>query len=268
VIFDDKLKAIIYGDAGAGKSWAAATAPGPRLVIDSEGGSHLAKRPIFEMQEGIPVVTGHYRPHLVRWDPILEPMPIGDVTADTTVLVRALNLDTVDAAYNALNAGGHPFRSVIVDSLSDMQFRHKGILTKAQVKTQDATDQRSWGILLTRFVELCCAFRDLTDHPVCPLDCVVILSGAAEDAKGVMRPMVQGALRNSLAGYMDLMGYMEEVTPDVIKPNETVHRLHFRNSAGQWKAKDRTDTLSKSFPMGYVDFPHLEQILYLMNTNN
>ena len=245
------LKALVHGDAGTRKSWLGASAPGPRLVLDAEKGSHFARR---VREDG-----STYIPHALVWDPHYA-LPDG-ITEDTTVIVKANGLDDLELGYRVLAAGEHPFRSVIVDSLSDFQLREKRRLTEQS--GQDVTGQREWGILLDEFIDICQRLMDLCDHPTTPLVAVVVLSGSVESKDGKMRPMVQGALATRLPGYPDLLGYTEVVV-NPLDPSEAVGRMHFRNGMG-WVAKDRTHFLTEEFPQGYMDSPDIEKILHIMN---
>lgn len=244
------LKAVIHGDAGSGKSWLGASAPGPRLVLDAEKGSHFARR---RAQDGT-----LYVPHQLIWDPHYA-LPDG-ITADTTVIIKVGDVNDVDLAYQWLASGQHPFRSVIVDSLSDLQLRSKRVMTvEAEL---DVTSDRIWGRLLDQFIDLCQKMMDLTDHPVNPLLAVVILSGS-QVKDGKWRPMVQGALAHRLPGYPDLLAF-QEVVENPIDATDVSFRLHFRTGLG-WIAKDRTHFLTEAYPQGYIDNASIEGLLYTLN---
>ncbi len=246
------ITAVISGLAGSGKSWVGASCPGPRLVLDAEKGSHFARRLTPEGQT--------YVPHQLVWDPHYT-LPEG-ITTDTTVIVKVNNIVDVNLAYDWLASGQHPFRSCVVDSLTDIQLRAKRQLT--QEAELISPDFGVWGKLLDDFIDLCQKFMDLTEHPANPLLAVVILAGAdAEKATGKMMPLVQGALAKRLPYYPGLLGYLEVVTHPT-DPTNVVHRLHIRTGLGHI-AKDRTHFLTEAYPHGYIDNPSIEGILYTLN---
>lgn len=244
------ITAVISGQAGSGKSWIGASCPGPRLVLDAEKGSHFARR---RAQDG-----STYVPHQLTWDPMYA-LPDG-ITMDTTVIVKVNSVDDVERAYQWLASGQHPFRSLVVDSLTDLQLRAKQALTREA--ELDVASERVWGRLLDKFVDLCQRLMDLTDHQSNPLLAVVVLAGA-EEREGKMHPMVQGALARRLPSYPGLLGY-QEVVEHPTDPTQVAFRLHIRSGLG-WIAKDRTHFLTEAYPHGYIDNPSIEGILYTLN---
>lgn len=244
------IRAVVYGDAGHGKSWLGASCPGPRLVLDAEKGSHFARR---TLPDGTT-----YVPHQLHWDPHYA-LPEG-ITTDTTVIINISCVGDVDLAYRWLASGQHPFRSVIVDSLSDLQLRAKQKMIVDEEK--EIASDRIWGKLLDTFVDLCQRLMDLTTHSSNPLASVVVLSGA-QVKDGKFRPMVQGALAVRLPGYPDLLGFMEAV-PNPLDLSSIVYRLHIQPGLGHL-AKDRTHFLTEAYPAGYIDNPSIEDILHILN---
>src|SRR5690606_13765966 len=130
----------------AGKSTLAATAPYPRLMLDVESGHRF-----------LPINVRY-------WDPLREEPPVADGTWDTAV-VPVLSYDTVLKAYEWLRLGRHQFRSVIIDSISEMQVK----LVDQLVGTEQLKMQH-WGELLRHMGTLLRDLRDLTMHPTNPLE--------------------------------------------------------------------------------------------------
>ena len=182
----ETLTFVIHGDPGTGKSWLADTAPGPRLVLDAEGGAKFTPSP------------------KVEWTNVNDAPPeLGEGVE--TVVVKIRDLKTLQSVFTWLNRGQHPFRSVIIDSLSEVQKRAVDeIAGVEQMRTQD------WGALLRKGESLVRAFRDLTMHPANPVACVVFVCLTAErgDQKVQQRPYLQGQLGTSLPGFVDVVGYL------------------------------------------------------------
>jgi hypothetical protein len=179
-----RLSTIIHGDSKVGKSWLSDTSPAPRLCLDAEGGVDWTPS------------------RKVEWDPFKEPPPVADGTWDTCV-VRIHMYQTLDLVRQWLASGQHPFKSVSMDSVSEVQQRCiDAIAGMQQMRTQD------WGERLRTISKLVREFRDYTLHPTNPLEAVVIVAMSRQDQNGKWRPDVQGQMYNKLPYYFDLIGYL------------------------------------------------------------
>ncbi len=207
---------MIHGESGVGKSWLADSAPGPRLILDAEGGAKFTP--------SAPKIT---------WDPIAQAPPSADGTWDTcTVHVR--DFDTLQRVFQWLNSGQHQFASVVLDSLTEIQKR-----CLDQISGTSQPTQQDWGSLLRQMETLVRQFRDLTMHPITPVQTVVLVLTTRIDDVGVRRPHVQGQLGLTLPYFMDVVGYLY-VQPDA--SGELVRQLLVQPAPG-YVAKDRTDKL-------------------------
>jgi hypothetical protein len=223
------LTLVVHGESGAGKSYLADSAPGPRLILDIEGSLRFTPS------------------RKVGWDPREAP-PTPDGSWDTAV-VTVTDLDTMRRAYQWLNVGQHPFRSVVVDSLTEAQKRSiDKIAGTAQMKLQD------YGALLREIEAIVRAFRDLTINPVKPVDVVVFVCGSQEKGQDhpVVRPMLVGRMSEQLPYYVDVMGYLA-VT--VSSTGELERRMLFAHVDGI-AAKDRTGRLGVT-----MDAPTIPRML-------
>jgi AAA domain-containing protein len=215
---------VVHGESGVGKSWLADSAPAPRLILDVEGGVNFTPS------------------EKVEWDPRNEPP-----TADS-VVVHVRDLKAVQDAFAWLNSGKHSFRSVVIDSLSEMQKRAiDNIAGTAQLKTQD------WGTLLRKMEGMVRAFRDLTTHPAKPVENVVFVCGTkVEGETGRLRPNLQGQMGTTLPYYVDVVAYMAYAPGDEV--GEYVRRAAFL-PLGDVVAKDRTGKLGP-----FMDDPTIPRI--------
>jgi hypothetical protein len=143
---------------------------------------------------------------------------------------------TLTRVYQWLESGNHGFRSVVIDSITEIQKRCTDkISSTGQMQTQD------WGQLLRDMETLVRQFRDLKHHPVRPLQAIVVLALIGEK-DGKYRPLVQGGLVKTLAGYYDLVGYLytEQDSSGLIVRRMLIQPM------GQYSAKDRTHILTKT----------------------
>ncbi len=162
------------------------TTPGPRVVLDAEAGSRFTPS------------------KKVIWNPA-DPPPAPDSTW-TTAIVPVHEFRDVQAVYQWLNSGKHPFRSCVLDSISEIQQRIvDSIAGTNQLKQQD------WGTLLRTSSDLVRKFRDLVTNKVKPLDAVIYLGMAKQRNDGVWIPYVQGSLATVLPYYSDVCAYLDIV---------------------------------------------------------
>jgi hypothetical protein len=239
------LCALVHGGPGVGKSWLGQSTPSPRLVLDAEGGSRSPKR----MVDGTVV-----RQRKVTWDVSRDDPPVDDGTWDTCVVVTR-DFNTVQRVFEWLNSGSHPFRSVIMDSLTEIQKR-----CKDSISGTETPNERDWGLLLIRMEYLVRQFRDLVFHPVKPLEAVLFLALTKEHA-GVLKPAIQGGLGVSLPGYMDVEGYL---FVEINEQAQETRRLLVVPRPG-FEAKDRTHDLSAHFGPT-IDSPDVERMLAVLNS--
>lgn len=198
------LSVVVHADTKVGKSTLAATCPKPMLLLDAESAYRFIDAP------------------KVFWNPLTESPPVSDGTwAICVVLVR--DYMTLQRAIDWLISGQHHFKSVAVDSISEVQKK-----LKDQIKEGDPDmDQRKWGRLLDGMEAMCRQLRDLTEHPTTPLEAVV-LTAMTEQRDGKWRPYVQGQLRVTMPYFMDVIGYMhihEEPNVDPMQPATKYRRM-------------------------------------------
>lgn len=198
------LTMMIYGASKVGKSTFAVTAPYPRLMLDVEGGHRF-----------LPI-------NVKYWDPMREEPPVADGTWDTCVVI-VRDLHVVLKAYQWLQAGKHQFKSLIIDSISELQDKYM-----TDIAGQDAVKMQQWGEILRRMGAFLRDVRDLTSHPTAPLEAVV-LTAMAQEREGVMHPYLQGQLKTQAPYFYDILGYIANETfpnPDPMQPPYKVRRMY------------------------------------------
>lgn len=177
------MSLIVHGGSKAGKSTITNTTFPPRLLIDAE----MA----YRFLPGVKVF----------WDPKTEAPPEHNGLWETCVVIVREYAD-MSKAYEWLNSGQHPFRSLGIDSVSEIQSRCRDQLTAS-----GQMSQQLWGDLLYEMDKLVRGFRDLTEHPINPIE-VVVLTAMTQMKDGKYRPYVQGALQVKLPYFLDVIGYL------------------------------------------------------------
>lgn len=181
---DRAMTFLIHGLSKTGKSTLAATAPAPRLLMDVEAASRF-----------LPIKS-------VKWDPLAEAPPQYDGSWDTAV-VPTNNWLQVQKAYEWLVSGQHPFRSFIIDSISELQYRYiENVSGRAAPKLQE------WGDIYRAVGGLIRDIRDLTFVPHAGLECIVMTAMTEVNDKGAWTPLLQGQLRKSVSYFPDVTGFL------------------------------------------------------------
>jgi hypothetical protein len=196
---------LVYGESKVGKSTFAVTAPYPRLMLDVEGGHRF-----------LPI-------NVKYWDPMREEPPVADGTWDTCVVV-VHDYDTVLKAYQWLQMGKHQFKSLIIDSISELQVK-----CMDSIAGTEAMKMQQWGELLRHMGALLRDLRDLTMHPTAPLEAIVLTAMDSPDREGRHHPYLQGQLKVQAPYFYDILGAIavESVpNPDPMQPPYKVRRMY------------------------------------------
>lgn len=176
---------LIYGDIRVGKTWLAATAPGPRLYLDVENRSDTLPGKV------------------VRWD---GKGAFPDVDEDTTVVVPCKRVSSLNSILTWVKAGKlNKIKSIIIDSVTLLQ------QNEIDETFNGDMSRKSWGELLKLMSP---PMRSLLLHlkdDKTALECVVITAWLRDDVINeqlFMRPEIDGKLRKRLAHLTDAVGYL------------------------------------------------------------
>ncbi len=208
---DQTLSLLMHARSKVGKSTLASTAPGPVLVIDAEGSWKFIG------------TKGHGGPRIrkITWNPARDAPPRADGTWDVC-RVSVTDWTTLSQVYGWLLNAPHDFRSIVMDSISELQRRLKANLVGTeQMKIQD------WGSLLTRMDAMIRGFRDLTLLAAPYGVQVAVFIAESREDKGVWTPYMQGQISVSLPYWMDVVGflYVDNVLDANGQPTGTERRL-------------------------------------------
>jgi hypothetical protein len=176
------LTVLVHGHSKVGKTTFANTAPYPRLLLDVEAASRFL------------------RCKKTYWDPMTEAPPVADGSWETCI-VRVTDFTTALKAYEWLKSGKHPFKSVILDSISELQVKAQELVAgRNQMKTQD------WGALLSKMAFFSRDLRDLTNQKN-PLEAVVV-TAMSREVDGVLKPYLQGQIASQVPYWWDVTAYL------------------------------------------------------------
>jgi hypothetical protein len=165
------LNILIYGPPGCGKTTMAATFPNP-IILSAESGL-LSIR-----DRNIDFIT------IADWDGLQE-------------------------AYRFLRKGDHPYKSVVIDSVTEIQKQLTDHILKGSPGARRANDgqmtMNEWGVNIDGMRKLCRTFRDL------PMNVCFICLAQEKDAEGEpsIRPALSGrTLPEELCGWVDVVLYL------------------------------------------------------------
>lgn len=210
---DFTFNLMVHGNPGVGKTVFGASASivpemSPVLCVDVEGGTMSAR----------------------------DRYPDLDV-------VRVASWDDMQLVYDGLRKGEGGYRTVMLDSLTEIQkFSMYGIMKQliADPKTSDrdpdVPGMREWGKNTEQTRKLIRAFRDLPINTI-----FTALTMAEKDNKTgtiLHKPSLSGKLSNEAAAFLDIVVYMYIKVID-----DRQERLLLTTGTETQVAKDRTDRL-------------------------
>ena len=242
-----RLTIMVHGETGAGKSWLGNTAPGPRLVLDAEGRADY-------LHDTLADPSGKTNQKVIYWDPH-EPPPEGSSDPSVVTVVDVQEFNDVALPYKWLASGQHPFNSVIIDSLTEVQQR---LIDKVAGTSQ--LQHNAWGEVLRELDGYIRKFRDLRKNKIRPLWAVVVIAGSQEK-DGKQRPLVQGQIATRAPFHFDVVGYMgKRFTPEGSKERYLV--IDGFDTA--LVAKDNTHDLNAHYGDTIIN-PSLSAMLTVLN---
>ncbi len=205
------INMLVYGNPGAGKTVLAGSADDvpemrPVLFIDIEGGT-------FSLRERNPEID----------------------------VVRVQNWRDMAKVYTELYNGEHGYRTVVLDSLTEIQKFSMYDIMRQLLKDHPDRDpevpgMREWGKNIEQIRRLVRGFRDLPVNTI-----FTALAASDKDNKTgmvVTRPSLSGKLAMEVGGFVDIVGYLYTKVVD-----DGIRRLLLTLGTERQVAKDRSDKL-------------------------
>jgi hypothetical protein len=209
------MNLLVYGESGVGKTILSGSADAvpemrPVLHIDIEGGT----------------------------------LSLANTHPDVNV-VRVENWDQMQAVYDELHSGRTEYRTVVLDSLTEIQkFSMYNIMQRVVAadpgRDPDIPSMREWGKNIEQIRKLVRAFRDLPMNSI-----FTALAKSDKDTRtGTIskKPYLSGKLSDEVAAFLDVVVYY--YVKNVKEDDKTVQkRLLLTAATDNTVAKDRSGKL-------------------------
>jgi hypothetical protein len=205
------LNCLFYGVSGVGKTVLAGSASDvpemhPVLFIDVEGGTLSLKGTYPEVDS-----------------------------------VRVQNWADMQKVYDALYRGQHDYKTVVLDSLTEIQKFSmynimRDLVRERPDRDPDLPGMQEWGKNAEQIRRLVRAFRDLPVHTI--FTALVALDKDPKTNLVQARPGLTGKLSQEVAGFVDIVTYLYTKQMD-----QQIRRLMLTVGTDRHIAKDRTGKL-------------------------
>lgn len=224
---EDSLSILAYGPSGSGKTTLSYTAPKPALLIDAETASRF-----------IP------KSKKVTWNPLKDSQPPAYDGTWEFCVVKMTDWKTMQKVQEVLRSNKHQFRSVLVDSVSEVLVKAKEAITKDKFKIQH------WGELGQNMGKMLRELRDVTADEDSPIEILYIIAAAKEYVEGteddpqhVWRPLLEGSTKDTITYLYDMVAFitLEDVQVDPSNPGKGKRKAQrfFTGSDPKISAKSR-----------------------------
>lgn len=230
---EEALGILVHGPAGAGKTFLGMTGFRPILLMDAERAARF-----IQLRK-------------IKWDPLTQAPPVWDGTWDVAV-VKTRDWPTAQKTLEWLRSGQHSFRTVVVDSISEIQIKaQEAINGRGEMKTQH------WGKLLQNMGSFLRDLRDITDEEDNALQILCLIS-TSKDYDGTFKPYLQGSIASQVPYLFDMTAYLyvsSEADPNTGEMAD--HRYLFTGNHPQYEAKSRVPGVPPT-----IRDPNLTQIMF------
>jgi hypothetical protein len=225
VIMTEAIKALWYSPPGHGKTTLLGTAVGdkrvsPMLLLEFEAGTRSIESKIRKIK--------------------LEELGAKKPTIDKIDVVSIQTWADFDIAYDFLLEGNHDYKSVGLDSLSEINWLNMSealriAMTEDRKHDPDIPEQRDYLRSAGQIRKLVRFFRNLPLHVFFTSNAQWLQDPQTRDNK--LWPSLTGKLAFEIPGLVEIVGYLAIVDEE----DDKTSRWLFVQPTGRFEAKDRTE---------------------------
>lgn len=201
---DDFLNLLVYGPPKVGKTWLGGSAPKPILMLRSEAGG------VRFLKQKYTITSEWNDPRNPPEEPEFD---IYDLDIRNEAQVNEIR--------TMIRVGDHPFRSIIIDSITELQYR----LETEMADPGQAMTFHHWRHILRILIDLISELIDNTE--ISPqIKCLAIIAGEREivnERKSITgdviktvsrKPLISGQTGKRLEYKVDATGYLHVKTDE------------------------------------------------------
>lgn len=232
------IKLLLYGSPGVGKTRTSCVdargvlTPGPVIFGNVEGG-------IMSIRD---LVGGHVK--------VVDLKVTPDDPRD--------GVDKLHELFSTLQKGGHGFKTLVLDSVTELQKVFVDRVTKD--RRLDVADLKAWQIAQEKTRNALRMFRDL------PMNVILVCLGMDDknELTGQIKtkPSMAGKVSDEITAFMDEVAYMTTITTkDAANPEgpPITKRVWCMEITDNFYAKDRSGSCKPVMP---ASFAFLQQTIY------
>lgn len=161
--------------------------------------------------------------------------------------VEIKTFDDLREVYDHFGKKDCPHDALVLDSLTEIQQVCMDSILKEE--DREKAQMQDWGTLNTRMTKMVRSFRDLNIHFV-----VTALASREKDEETqsyIARPLLQGKLQDTVAGYFDEVFYLHAVKVKDATGKEETKRWLQTQGTNKVQAKDRSGELPAECPASF-----------------
>lgn len=221
---EDPIKALWYSPPGHGKTTLLGTAindkrVSPMLLLEFEGGTRSIQSKIRKIK--------------------LEDLGEKKPTLDKIDVIQIREWQDFNIVYDFLLEGKHEYRSIGIDSLSEINYLNMSESLQLALKEDkrhdpDIPEQRDYLRSAGQMRRLVRFFRDLPIHVF--LTATSTWSQDPQTRENKLWPALTGKLSFEVPGLVEIVGYLA-----VVEEDDRTERWLFVQPSGKFEAKDRTE---------------------------
>lgn len=209
---EESLSILTHGPAGSGKTTLGLTGPKPLVFLDAETASRF--------------IPKSYRK--ITWNPMEDGLaPVYDGSWDICV-VKIKNWEVLQKIVSILATHRHPFRTVVIDSVSEILIK-----AKQSINGEKQFQIQHWGQLGSKMGSFLRTLRDITADEGSSIEILNIISATKDFNVGTedkphmeKRPLLEGSVKDTIQYLYDIIAYIEldEVAVNPANPGQGMRK--------------------------------------------